>query len=127
MEAVRLAITRAVNGEPENFGGLYGDEAVVIQYVGDNPGRATVDRLLTPDIEVRWVCVERSQAELRRIKDLVTDDWSRFSSVAIDVKGNRVVVSLTPEADRAAVVESLAAYGEAVYVDPEPEILIPLD
>jgi hypothetical protein len=124
-------VVGAINRDTVNFGGVYLDEngVLVIQYVGENGGRAAVEQLLPPGAAVRWVKVDRSRVELDRIQTAITDriakgeaDLGDVFSVAIDTVPNQVLVSLF-HGSVSEVSQLLAAeYGDAVRVEFNSDI-----
>ncbi len=120
-----------VHADPVNFGGVYVDEdgALVIQYVGANAGRATVEELLASGVAVRWEKVERSQVDLMRILREVRDRHVEgVFMVSIDTIENQVKVGFDPDASVGDLAQTLAnEYGDAVAAEPDtPMVVLPV-
>jgi len=119
-EISRLAVIGAVNTDTENFGGVYIDDdgALVVQYVGSNDGRANVERYVTAGLAVRWVKVERSRAELNRIKTEIRDrHLEEVNMIALDTKNNQIRVFVgTGEAFESIARVLAEEFGDAVAV-----------
>jgi hypothetical protein len=122
----------AINRDTANFGGSYLDEngVMVIEYVGDNAGRAAVEQLLPPGASVRWVQVERSRAELDQVQNAIAARAAGGETalayvvlIGLDTINNRVEVTVSPPGDAAAVADLLTReYGAAVYVISGPPV-----
>jgi hypothetical protein len=114
-----FAVVEAVNTDPDNFDSIYFDVdgVLVIQYVGENAGRAAVEKKLNPDMEVRWVQVRYSKTELRRIQDeivgreLVGVYWVGSGSVC-----NAVTVGVDEDSIDEIRQLLAEAYGDAVHI-----------
>ena len=114
-----FAVVEAVHTDPDNFDTVYFDVygVLVIEYVGDNAGRAAVETKLTPEMEVRWVQVRYSRTELRRIQDEIVDRhldgvyWVGSGSVC-----NAVTVGVDEESIDEVRQLLAEAYGDAVHV-----------
>jgi hypothetical protein len=126
-EAARLAAIEAINTDSEQFGGVYIDEAgvLVIQYVGENRGRAAVERVLVPEVAVRWVQVERSQDELARIANEIRQrKLDGVFAISIETLTNRVEIWLDEYAPRSTLAAAFAAeYADAIFIRPGTDIL----
>jgi hypothetical protein len=69
---------------------------------------------------------------LEEVRERISEDWDRLeerglnlSSLAVDVEGNRVEVTLRNPSRRARRILA-KRYGEAVWMDPEPTIICTL-
>lgn len=126
-EVARLRVIEAVNGDPVNFGGVYLDEAgdLVIQYVGANAGRATVEEVLRPGMSVRWDKVDRSHADLMRLLRQVRErNLDGVSAISIDTLKNQVKVRVDPgQADAISPILE-REYGDAVAVESAPPFVV---
>lgn len=114
-----LAVVEAVHTDPDNFDTIYFDihGVMVIEYVGDNAGRAAVEAKLTPEMEVRWVQVRYSRSELQRIQKEIVD--RRLDGVYWVASGS-VCNAVTVGVDKDSIDEVrqllAEAYGDAVHV-----------
>lgn len=128
LDAARQEALEAVNADPANFGGAYLDKdgVLVIQYVGTNAGRPSVEEKLKPGVPVRWERVDRNQTDLLRIAQEVKGrGLNGVFLIAIDTIRNRVTVSVGPSGSLAQVEEVLSGeYGAGVAVVFSSDIMV---
>jgi hypothetical protein len=123
----------AVMRNGEQFAGVLFDDTegwyrLHVFYVGNNPGRVDVERLLPPDVPVEWTRVDHSYDELSAIQNKIValhnDTVAQggeplFSSTGIDPARNKVKVALSEEND--AVRSFLQArFRDSIYIVVEP-------
>jgi hypothetical protein len=126
-DTVRDAIVRAVNTDTDNFGGIYLERGLVIQYVGDNAGRVAIEQLLIPGVEVRWEQVKYTAGQLRRIMSEIRErHLEGVVWIALDTIHNQVEVGVTPSGSVSEVAQALATYGDAVRVEAGAVHIVPL-
>jgi hypothetical protein len=114
----------AVLADAKSFAGAYHDRAhgtwsLSVQYVaGSSDERDRVAALLPTDVPVHWNLVERSYADLERIREQVIQRWkeiglAKITGTSISASQNRVVIA-TPQPDEEILKEFSERYGDAV-------------
>ncbi len=132
------AVAQIVNGyasaHPDEFGGLYIDEAthtgVVSLWTDHLAEHAAAIRVATgPDARIAFGQVRYPEADLRELQDQIDVDWraawlteipAAFESVGVDIKTNQLFIevsSANPEAE--AIIESHYGLGDRLRVDSD--------
>ena len=113
---------RAVDADPEQFGGAFLDRShsqLHVLYVGDEASaRGRLQQHLPPELRVTWVQVEHSSSELQRVRAAAIEFWEEvgieaINSVSVHAPENQVIVSL-PTHDPALVAELRNRHGSAL-------------
>lgn len=111
-EAVRQSVIAAITSNPSDFGGVYieRDGTLVIQYLQQGAGRASIEAMLVPGVSFRWEEVERSQSDLLRIAHEIRDrNLPGVFAISVDTIHNQVTVSVGAADSMASVAEALSA------------------
>ena len=127
-------IQRYASGYVDEFGGLYIDEAshagvvsLWTDHLAEHAG--AIREAVGPDARVAFGQVRHAEADLRRLQDLITQDWraewvadipASFERVGVDIEASQVVVGVSSaNPDAVAIIEAHYDLGDRLRAESD--------